>query len=298
MPLIEGARGFTTGGAQRFPSQGSPVKHDKQDQGAGMGMAGSGVSILSVTQATSATFTDLYFTQTFLFFIETGSKRVKCPTNGEVIGEAGDVLIFPPGSVVTLENRPLLKARYRADGVCFPHDLVDRVFADQPQRAVSPGIQVLRAAAHRPSEILDLIKDTLGRDDLPLAIRQHRFLEPLIWLRQKGVSLPKRGEEQPWGKVRRLIETDLGHPWRVAEVAGHFAMSEASFRRWLARSGPGFARILFNTRLEKGLTLLQSTDLPISQIALDCGFKTPSHFSDSFRKRFGITPRMIRFAEE
>ncbi len=35
----------------------------------------SGVRILPITQATSATFTDLYFSLTFLFFIRTGSKR-------------------------------------------------------------------------------------------------------------------------------------------------------------------------------------------------------------------------------
>jgi len=257
-----------------------------------------GVSILTVSQATTATFTDLYFTLTFLFFIQIGSKRVICPTNGEVIGEAGDVMIFPPGSVVTMENRPILNESYRAAGVCFTHDLVETVFADQPPRTAAPGIQVLRASSLRPADILALLQETLGNDSLPPAIRQHRLLEPLIWLRQHGVHLGQRAEEAPWGKVRRLIETDLAHPWRLVEVARHFAMSEASFRRWLARSGPGFAQILLHTRLEKGLTLLQTTEAPISGIALECGFKTPSHFSDSFRKRFGIAPKMIRSADK
>ena len=258
----------------------------------------SKVSVLPITQATTATFTDLYFRLTFLFFIQTGSKRVLCPYNGELIGEAGDLMIFPPGSMVTMENRPILNDSYRADGVCFTHDLVDMVFADQRSRHDSPGIQVLRDASHRPSDILALIKDTLDNEALPTPIMQHRLLEPLIWLRHNGVRLPTRGEEQPLSKVRRLIETDFGHPWHIPEVAAHFAMSEATFRRWLAKSGHGFSRILLNTRLEKGLTLLQTTDIPISNIALECGFKTPSHFSDSFRKRFGIRPKMIRSAND
>lgn len=257
----------------------------------------SDVFILSITQATTATFTDLYFRFTSLFFIQTGSKRVLCPRNGELIGETGDLMIFPPGSVVTLENRTIMDASYRADGVCFTNDLVDAVFADQSLRKASPGIQVLRAVPHRPYEILDLIKETLDRKDLPLSIRRHRLLEPLIWLRDNGVQLPVRDEEQPWSRVRRLIETDISQSWRITDVARHFAMSEATFRRWLTRSGAGFAQILLNTRLERGLTLLQTTDIPISQIALDCGFKTPSHFSDSFRKRFGIKPKVIRSSE-
>jgi AraC-like DNA-binding protein len=247
----------------------------------------SDVSILSITQATTATFTDLYFTRTFLFFIQTGSKRVLCPYNGELIGEAGDVMIFPPGAKVTMENRPILNDSYRADGVGFSHDLVDAVFADQRPRYDTPGIQILRADLHRPSEILGLIKNTLEDEGLPAPIRQHRLLEPLIWLRHNGVRLPTRDDEQPLSRVSRLIE-----------VAEHFAMSEATFRRWLAKSGHGFSGILINTRLEKGLTLLQTTDIPISEIALECGFKTPSHFSDSFRKRFGVKPKQIRSAED
>lgn len=257
----------------------------------------SGVRILPITQATSATFTDLYFSLTFLFFIRSGSKRVTCPRNGEVVGESGDLMIVPPGSVITLENRPILNAHYRADGVCFANELVDQVFAE-PTRQTAPGIQVLHAEPHRPQHILSLIRETLERHDLPAEIRRHRLLEPLIWLRENGISLPSRGDDPPWSAVRRLIDNDVSREWRITEVAKHFGMSEATFRRWLAKSGPGFAQIVLHTRLERALTLLQTTVSPVSEIALECGFKTPSHFSDAFRKRFGIKPKMIRTSEE
>ncbi len=65
-------------------------------------------------------------------------------------------------------------------------------------------------------------------------------------------------------------------------------------RRWLGKTGQGFAQTLLHTRLERGLNLLQTTDARVSQIALDCGFNAPSHVSDAFRKRFGSKPRDIR----
>ena len=256
----------------------------------------SKVSILPITQATTATFTDLYFRLTFLFFIQTGSKRVVSRSQGEMIGEEGDLLIFPPGSMVTMENRPVLNDSYRAVGVCFSDDLIASVFSDQRADTGAGGIQILRAVPHRPAGILEIIEDTLHREDLPESIRHHRLLEPLVWLRHKGYHLFSQGEELPLSRVRRLIESDLSYPWRTSDVAEHLAMSEATMRRWLARSGQGFARILMNTRLERALSLLQTTSTPISQIALDCGFKTPSHFSDAFRKRFGIRPKEIRSA--
>lgn len=252
------------------------------------------VSVFSISQATSATFTDLYFRLTFFFFIQRGTKRVLTLTNDEMFGEEGDLVILPPGSMITMENRTVLNGNFRALGVCFPHDLIEKVYADLPTPIEARGVQVLRAENYDLSIILKLIQDTLNDDTLPSSIRQHRLLEPLIWLREQGIHLPVQVQDQPISKVRTLIETDLSYAWRSDEVAKHFAMSEATMRRWLSVSGQGFAKILLNTRLEHGLSLLQTTDDRIAHIAMDCGFKTPSHFSDAFRKRFGIKPKDIR----
>ncbi len=267
----------------------SPVSAEDRD---------GGVRLFPITQATAATFSGLFIDQSFLCFIQAGTKRVVCPVNGEMTGAEGDLIVFPGGSVVTLENRPLRDAHYRAEGVYVAHDLVHAVFPDHRAGPEATGIQILRADPHRPAEILDLIRATISSETLPPPIRQHRLLEPLIWLRHHGVRLTAPDDNAPLTRLRRLIETDLTRPWRSSEVARHFAMSEPTFRRWLARSGLGFARVLHTTRLEKGLALLQTTGMPVSQIALDCGFKTPSHFSDSFKKRFGIKPRDIRLREE
>ncbi|MEM9088032.1 MAG: AraC family transcriptional regulator [Cyanobacteria bacterium P01_F01_bin.53] len=255
------------------------------------------VSVLSISQATTATFTDLYFQHTFLFFIQVGSKRVLCPINGELIGDAEDVMIFPPGAMVTMENRPVLGDDYRATGVCFSHRMIEAVFPKENSKADPTGIQLLQDGAGQSLQILNAVQATLNDTALPEPIRQHRLLEPLIWLKSRGIYLSPQAEESPLSKVRKLIQKDLSHPWRSHEVAEHFAISEATMRRWLAKSGQGFSKILQNTRLEHGLSLLQSTDISILDIALSCGFKTPSHFSDSFRKRFGIKPSEIRKVE-
>ena len=48
------------------------------------------VSVLSLSQATTATFTDFYFQYTFVFFIQVASKRVLCPTGSPPGSKAGD----------------------------------------------------------------------------------------------------------------------------------------------------------------------------------------------------------------
>lgn len=77
-------------------------------------------------------------------------------------------------------------------------------------------------------------------------------------------------------------------------MASAFAMSEATLRRKLADEGTKLSEILVDTRLSFALTLLQSTAQSVTQIALNVGYQTPSHFATRFRSRFGVPPTPIR----
>ena len=47
-------------------------------------------------------------------------------------------------------------------------------------------------------------------------------------------------------------------------------------------------------RLENARKLLIETQLPISQVAYQCGFSEPSYFSKQFRRLFGEIPSQMR----
>ncbi len=254
--------------------------------------------MLPIVQATTATFTNLYIRDTALFFIERGSKRVAHAGGVELIGEMGDVMVFPPDSVVTIENRTWSGADYQAFGITYDNTHVAQVFGNAQSGVSDRRVQILSPSAADTTRMLDALRQTMAADALPAPVVTHRMLELLVWLKSMGVVLAVPQDNSPMGQVRALIERDLTYPWRSRDVANHFAMSEATMRRWLAQSGDSFSKILINTRLERGLSLLQSTASSISEIALDCGFKTPSHFSDSFKMRFGIPPKSIRAASK
>ena len=48
--------------------------------------------------------------------------------------------------------------------------------------------------------------------------------------------------------------------------------------------------------MRRAATLLVSTNLSVSEIALEVGYLSLSHFSRVFRERFGKTPRAFRSA--
>ena len=51
---------------------------------------------------------------------------------------------------------------------------------------------------------------------------------------------------------------------------------------------------VLNLRLENARDMLKNSDIPIAQVAEQCGFSDPLYFSRYFRKRFFLSPRAYR----
>ncbi len=64
--------------------------------------------------------------------------------------------------------------------------------------------------------------------------------------------------------------------------------------KFAAAVGAPPARHLWRLRAEKGLELLTDTGLSVAEIADQCGFKNPFHFSRSIRRLQGRSPREVR----
>lgn len=65
----------------------------------------------------------------------------------------------------------------------------------------------------------------------------------------------------------------------------------SSFRKHI---GVTPVRYLWQVRASRGHFLLLQTGLPISDIAYQCGYKNPFHFSRQISEQFGMSPRQVR----
>jgi AraC family L-rhamnose operon regulatory protein RhaS len=65
----------------------------------------------------------------------------------------------------------------------------------------------------------------------------------------------------------------------------------SSFRKHI---GVTPVRYLWQVRAARGHFLLLQTGLPISDIAYQCGYKNPFHFSRQISEQFGMSPRQVR----
>jgi len=252
------------------------------------------VQAFRITQSTTQTFRDLYMHKTLLVLIVAGSKQLHPKTERSLIAQAGQLLVFPSGTFITLENRALSGSDYQADCICYPDDMVTEVFSQQRASIKIPSAIHIQ---HCPTGFASIVKglgQIVSDSELPDEIKHHHLLEPLVWLKSMGVELFTVPAKPLDCQLRDFVASDVSKKWRSNEVASELGFSEATLRRKLKGLKTSFSTIVMDVRLEHGLTKLQSTQQPISQIALDCGFSTPSHFTDAFKSRFDIPPRVLR----
>ena len=114
------------------------------------------------------------------------------------------------------------------------------------------------------------------------------------------LSVPTRiGVRHPrLSQVVQKMEANIEEPTSPSILARDVGMStrqlERLFRRYLNRSPK---RYYMELRLQKARNLLMQTDMSVIEIALACGFASPSHFSKCYRSQYGTTPYRERGAQ-
>ncbi len=114
------------------------------------------------------------------------------------------------------------------------------------------------------------------------------------------LSVPTRiGVRHPkLSQVIQMMETNIEEPISPSILAKDVGMStrqlERLFRRYLNRSPK---RYYMELRLQKARNLLMQTDMSVINVALACGFASPSHFSKCYRAHYNTTPYRERGAQ-
>jgi AraC-like DNA-binding protein len=101
------------------------------------------------------------------------------------------------------------------------------------------------------------------------------------------------GTLAPWQatRVRQFIEQNLELQIRVSDLSGLARLSTSHFSRAFRRS---FAmaphQYVLNRRIERAKRLMAEEGMPMSQVALVCGFADQSHLCRRFAKAHGTSP--------
>lgn len=84
-----------------------------------------------------------------------------------------------------------------------------------------------------------------------------------------------------------LSDPELDHT-KISELTN--LSRTVLYAKFKSLTGQGVHDFIKSIRLKKGLKLLQEGRLNVNQIAFEVGFNTPSYFSKSFTKQYGVPP--------
>ena len=89
----------------------------------------------------------------------------------------------------------------------------------------------------------------------------------------------------------KLLVADIVRPPSASELAEAVGLSRSTLDRlFLKKLGRSQHDELQRLRFARVLQLLNETDLPLSDIAAECGFCNPGYLVNAFKRQFGVTP--------
>jgi AraC-like DNA-binding protein len=129
------------------------------------------------------------------------------------------------------------------------------------------------------------------RRDRPVPADEQAVLDLVSVLAAAGrVGLPMAHR----AAARAFIEENVTDPGlSAADVAAGTGISERHLSRLFAAAGTSVPRHILARRLDLAHSMLAG-DLRTSEVAARCGFTSVTYFSQTFRRRFGVTAGEVR----
>lgn len=102
-------------------------------------------------------------------------------------------------------------------------------------------------------------------------------------------------EEAFMKQVRGIMEDNLANEdFGILQLCRELTMSRAQlYRKFKALTNQTVSKYIRSVRLDKAKELLSSTNLTVSEVAFEVGYKSVSHFSTHYTQEFGINPSKV-----
>lgn len=141
--------------------------------------------------------------------------------------------------------------------------------------------------------ILHLIAEDYGRAVSDWVAEQMVYTAPRDHSQSQRIALQGRVAVRD-RKLAQAIDTMRAHieePLPLSRLAAAIGVSQRQLERLFARyleTTP--SRYYLAMRLEKARNLLRQTGLGITEVSVQCGFASPSHFSRAYKAAYGTAP--------
>jgi AraC-like DNA-binding protein len=234
-------------------------------------------------------------------FVESGHLWLTTRGNARSVVAQGQYYVLPPEQ----QHAPQLDGDPKTLLITLPQSRVDALReelgkADAPL-SLDPTIQ---GADRRTRQIVDAIAEEatspapgtrLMLQSLSLQLLVHILRDQQSGQPEAVVRFVSRTLSPEIRRSIDFIHAHYGDDISLDQLAAVAAMSRYHYLRVFKReTGQTPHSYLRYVLLEQAALLLRTADASISEIALRLGFASPGHFSDAFKRRYGITPSEFR----
>jgi AraC-like DNA-binding protein len=96
-------------------------------------------------------------------------------------------------------------------------------------------------------------------------------------------------------KAKKIIESRLANPPSLSQLSAELGTNENYLKKYFKRCyGTTIYGHVTKVRMQKARSLLSQGDRPVNEISRFLGYNNPAHFSASFKKHFGVKPKVIQ----
>ncbi|MBS1662651.1 MAG: helix-turn-helix domain-containing protein [Bacteroidetes bacterium] len=146
--------------------------------------------------------------------------------------------------------------------------------------------------------VLASLQNELLNQEIAFYTRVNQLLDEFLATLSRQLAKegnPGRDFSKIFLQLEQKLRDNLARQWSVEEMAATVGMGTTLFNVRV-KSYTGFSPInyLINLRIAESIKLLRKPDLNLTDIALDTGFCSSQHFSTTFKKLTGHTPREFR----
>lgn len=148
------------------------------------------------------------------------------------------------------------------------------------------------------SEIFESIFTELEQSEVGFKTRIISLIDQLMIMASRALSYQEMNPHdfpKAFNKLDKLLRDNLAHPWTVNEMAGIVGLKVTAFTEKI-KFCTGFAPLqyLINLRVAEAMRLIKNSDHSLTKIALETGFYSSQHFSSTFKKLTGFSPKNFR----
>lgn len=231
-----------------------------------------------------------------------GSKTIYLDDR-QYLFQPGELFCVPSAIAITVINQPDEKdSLYLALVLELSSHLLERIRLAYPKlvdcTSYEPQLQFkIPLTADLANSLIYLLESALNDiSNHNLYLNEHRVMEVVLLL----LNSPWRGQllqilypNLPI-RIANVICQDLSQPWTTAKLSAKLNLSVSTLKRQLNQHQTSFRQILTTARMEKAMELIKQDKYTIAQVAIACGYESPSRFANRFYQYFQIKPAQVK----